>query len=788
MESGKSNPSHLPHQNKKKQLHNDPIMALSLMKSLAPYNKIINDIGYDRFFVHYWTLADLNMYRMYTTINKTPIIIIDVTGGIVSKCKLISGRETSSIFLYQIGVMDKTQSQLKVAHMLSERHDNNSISHWLSEWMRNIITPPKIVVTNQSKELMIAVIKTFTQYSSLSKYLCACSSLLLKETKQVKIPNCMLRNDFNHTMKLLSSWTEIKNSSPRIKNFYLRSIGLVISSVDFNDAKLLLEHIFTVALNEKDGYITNNIPNACEISKKYLKERIESDLVISQVKIHNLNDKNEIVFQYTGLDESDLLLDELSDENSIFKIIQGVYNYCLVESRSHKNQGNHDNMEYCPMIAKKLLRFCKLIPCWSAVMISTFKYDETTSASSESLFYGLKNHTIKYNTIPIRVDDFIRTHIDDILEKQNADIDSCITVGNIEGKENNERKSSEQIKELQVNNDEIETSILLNEKIQHNKISTSPTKYNLSITNIEYLHEKQTNSRFMNLSLATINTTEYKKSIQNITINNKRYIITNTCAFDSLIHILFTSYADSPNYLKFIEVNIEFKLFEFISYAKRNGFNLQTYKKRAMILIDVYKSLAEYSKSPIHLDCSCTTHFVINNLFCNYDSLIENKTCSNCKEVRTRKEKIIVVKLLNRDLSFFLDVLKNMYSVKTHEKCDNCDSYTIKSKFTFGNQVFIELFAPPSKRKPLNKYSDVSLTLSKIPKKLCLDWKSFTLRGVINLIPPILLKSSAIGYYVSYCWREHSNRWERYDDLECNYKIAIPTTIIENCQFIIYTV
>jgi len=443
-------------------------------------------------------------------------------------------------------------------------------------------------------------------------------------------------------------------------------------------------------------------------------------------------------------------------------------------------------MEYCPMIAKKLLQFSKLIPCWSSVMVSTFKFDEITetSASTESLFYGLKNHIFKiYNTLPIRADDFVQTHIDDILEKQNADIDNCfIEQGNII-----ERKSSEQIKELGVNNDEIKKSVLLNENIQHNKISISPTKYN-PITNIEYLQEKKTNSRFKNLSLTMINTTEYKKSIQSITINNKQYIITNTCAFDSLIHVLFTSYADSPNYLKFIEANIEFKLFEFISYAKRNGFNLQTYKKRASILIDVYKSLAEYSRSPIHLDCSCTTNFVIKNLFCNYDSLIENKTCLNCKEESTRKEKIIVVNLLTRNLSFFLDVLKNMFSVKPHKKCDNCDSYTIKSKFTFGNQVFIELFDTPSKRKPLNKYSDVSLTLSKIPQRLYLGGKSYSLRGVINLIPPLLLKSGAIGHYVSYCWREHSNRWERYDDLKCNSKIAIPTTIIKNCQFIIYTV
>lgn len=181
------------------------MMALSVLKSCSPYNKIINDIGYDRFFVHYWSVTELNMYRLYAKNNNETRITIDATDSVVSPCTLISGRKTSSIFLYQIGVMDhQTQSQFTVAHMLSERHDNNSISYWLTEWIRNKIPLPKIVVTDQSKALMMAVIKSFTQYSSLSKYLSICSSLVLKES-DVDIPKCMLRNDFNHTMKLLSS-------------------------------------------------------------------------------------------------------------------------------------------------------------------------------------------------------------------------------------------------------------------------------------------------------------------------------------------------------------------------------------------------------------------------------------------------------------------------------------------------------------------------------------------------------------------------------------------------------
>jgi len=75
---------------------------------------------------------------------------------------MISGRESSSIFLYEIGVMDfKNKCQFTAAHMLSERHDSNSISYWLTEWSRTNIVLPKIVITDQSLALMMAVVKSF---------------------------------------------------------------------------------------------------------------------------------------------------------------------------------------------------------------------------------------------------------------------------------------------------------------------------------------------------------------------------------------------------------------------------------------------------------------------------------------------------------------------------------------------------------------------------------------------------------------------------------------------------
>lgn len=118
-------------------------------------------------------------------------------------------------------------------------------------------------------------------------------------------------------------------------------------------------------------------------------------------------------------------------------------------------------------------------------MVSIFKYGEITetSAYSESLFNDLKNRIFKHKTLPLRVDDFIQIHIDDILgsmkivgAKQNTDIENCIRTEN-KGDEKNKDKSFDPIQDLLVNCGQIEKSALLSKKVKYNEKSTSPTKY-----------------------------------------------------------------------------------------------------------------------------------------------------------------------------------------------------------------------------------------------------------------------------------------------------------------------
>jgi hypothetical protein len=93
MQYGDKEPSHLMSLNamrilkykalKKNQSHSDTIMALSILKGTPPYNNIIHDRSYDKFFVHYWVSTEINSYRIYAKNTDIPKITIDATGGVV---------------------------------------------------------------------------------------------------------------------------------------------------------------------------------------------------------------------------------------------------------------------------------------------------------------------------------------------------------------------------------------------------------------------------------------------------------------------------------------------------------------------------------------------------------------------------------------------------------------------------------------------------------------------------------------------------------------------------------
>lgn len=403
-------------------------------------------LGTTGFFLHYWSTTEINLYRTYAKTTKTPTISIDATGGIVRKPILMSGRITSNIFLYEICVMDRINyCQFSVAHMLSERHDNNIIGNWLSEWQGTGVPRPKVIVTDQSLALMMAAVTSFTQYSSLAKYLDICS--LLINNKTTELSKCMLRNDFNHVMHILSTWFD-KQISKRIKHFYLCSSGLIISSTDFKDIKLLLKYIFTIAFSETDGYNLDGTLTDCEFAKQYLKCRIAGITFVDDF-ISNLESTSE----FKEDNHNPLTSKDDFESIVIHEEIQEIHDTCLNESMIYGKIGDHDNMQYDTNIAKKLLKFCKLLPCWSAIMTPIFKYGNITesSASFESLFKDLKHIVLQHKTLPIRIDDFIKVHVDSIIGTNNI-IKSKMNINNKDNEEVQDDYDTTKPNEINMNN------------------------------------------------------------------------------------------------------------------------------------------------------------------------------------------------------------------------------------------------------------------------------------------------------------------------------------------------
>jgi len=78
---------------------------------------------------------------------------------------------------------------------------------------------------------------------------------------------------------------------------------------------------------------------------------------------------------------------------------------------------NHDNLYHLPNITPEILNLYAHLPFWSGIMCKSFKYEDNppSSASIESQFNDLKNRVLKHvNSMPMRVDDFLKTHIESI--------------------------------------------------------------------------------------------------------------------------------------------------------------------------------------------------------------------------------------------------------------------------------------------------------------------------------------------------------------------------------------
>jgi len=118
-----------------------------------------------------------------------------------------------------------------------------------------------------------------------------------------------------------------------------------------------------------------------------------------------------------------------------------------------------------------------------------------------------------------------------------------------------------------------------------------------------------------------------ENSYTTIKLSKKRFIIRNTCPFDSVAIIIVMPFYDNHNYKCYLDncENI------FISFCKDLAFQGPTktiYKERAVILKDVFEDATVISGVSI-IDTTCNVAYIINKLLKDTPSATETLSCTN---------------------------------------------------------------------------------------------------------------------------------------------------------------
>lgn len=385
------------------------------MRNEDKFKNIIRDVGYDPFFVHYQNAEQIHMYRKYCSSVGHSQIIIDATGSVVKNFTKCGFEKTKNIFLYEAIVYDRVKNHsFTITNMLSERHNTISIANWLANWMSCNVPMPKMTVCDQSLALLSAIIRTFTQYTSLKSYVDACADILTNKVSKDShwLPQCYVKLDIAHFMKLASKWPPLKRLQRKVREVILRTIGNLVKCEDIENVYALLLSLFIAVSNSSRG-VDKNTGNetSCEKHCRRLLEIASTGIVELDEKLDEILEETEKdSITATSEEQNDDYQLGLSEKNPFQTWAEKVYE----ESKLWINEdGNDINPLYAPEIVPHLIKMMKLLPLWSYIMVPFFGYGEgvSSSAAVESSFNKLKNGTFKHITLPTDLETFLENHM-----------------------------------------------------------------------------------------------------------------------------------------------------------------------------------------------------------------------------------------------------------------------------------------------------------------------------------------------------------------------------------------
>lgn len=105
----------------------------------------------------------------------------------------------------------------------------------------------------------------------MKNYLRICADIVFVKLpfNSLWLPNCFVRTDVAHFIKLVSKWTPLKTSPRRVREIILRVIEIILKSQSLPFIQSMIMSLFIVITNETDGNDVISFEDTpCEQHKK----------------------------------------------------------------------------------------------------------------------------------------------------------------------------------------------------------------------------------------------------------------------------------------------------------------------------------------------------------------------------------------------------------------------------------------------------------------------------------------------------------------------------------------
>lgn len=381
-------------------LDKDPIVAIAKMKRIGRTEEklSIRNVGYDPFYVQYWTHHQNLIYEKYTK-RETASLKIDATGGLVSKILRADGTFSQHIFLY-LAVVNSSAGQFSVTQMLTEVQDTGTLQNWLVQWRRSGAPLPKETVADASRALQTAIVRTFCGNTTIEEY----CDLFLKD----ELPGCYVRIDVAHFLKIYSTALRAGRAPRLVRKFYMGVIGKLVVCEDLSKAREIIKEALIVSMNETEGVlgdVTQETP--CNTAKKYLM-----NLITGQSEVEDLLEKFE--GGQSGEENGTTTGQEETEEETCQSNQWSAWAADIMKEIEPKIvKGLLPNAHYCETFSKHLLADINHLPMWSCIYRNSFGYGRipASSAPVEGEMNKLKNVDFDIELGKIRVDRFLQEHV-----------------------------------------------------------------------------------------------------------------------------------------------------------------------------------------------------------------------------------------------------------------------------------------------------------------------------------------------------------------------------------------